>query len=125
MNRLLLSIMIFASSLIFGVAEGADWTLITKGQSDDIDVFVDQESVKRISDNVVRAWIKYKYSNPRHFDSKYIKELVVYNEYYCTERKYKILQSEGYFTNGTRETDSSERQGYILPDDAAHKYLCK
>jgi len=92
MNRLFLSIMIFGSFLIFGVAEGADWALITKGQSNDIDVFVGQESVKRISD---------------------------------TERKYKILQSEGYFADGTRETDLSERQGYILPDDVAYKYLCK
>lgn len=43
------SIMILGLSLIFGLAEGADWTLITKDASSDTDVFVDQESIKRIS----------------------------------------------------------------------------
>jgi len=121
----MVSIMISDLSPGSGVPEGADWTLITKDLPVEIDVFVDQKSINRISDNVVRAWIKYRYSTPRSFDSKYIKELVVRNEYYCSGKTYKILQSEAYFTDGTHETDSSERQGYVLSGDAAYKYLCK
>ena len=117
--------MISDLSLISGVPEDSDWRLITKDLLVEIDVFIDPKSINRISDNVVGAWIKYRYSTPRSFDSKYIKELVVRNEYYCSERTYKILQSEAYFTDGTHETDSSERQGYILSGDAAYKYLCK
>jgi len=117
--------MISDLSPVSGVPEGADWTLITKDLPVEIEVFIDPKSINRISVNVVRAWIKYRYSTPRSFDSKYIKELVVLNEYYCNERKHKILQSEAYFTDGTHETDPSERQGYILPGDAAYKYLCK
>ncbi len=118
--------MISDSSLIYDVPEGFDWTQITsKDLPAETDVFVDQKSINRISDNVVRAWIKVSYSTPRQFDSKYIKELVALNEYYCSERKYKILHSEAYFTDGTHETDFSERQGYILSGDAAYDYLCK
>lgn len=104
---------------------GADWTPITQGLPTDIEVFIDPKRINRISNNVVRAWVKYRYSTPRSFDSKYIKELAVHNEYNCSERKYKILQSEAYFTDGTHEPDFSERQGYVLADDAAYRYLCK
>jgi hypothetical protein len=102
----------------------SDWMPITKGPSADIEVFVDPRSINRSSNDVVRAWIKYKYSTPRRYDSKFVQTLAVHNEYYCKERTYKILQSEAYLTDGTREHDFSERQGYALADDAAYKYLC-
>jgi hypothetical protein len=117
--------MISDSSLISGMTAGSEWTPITKDLPADIEVFVDLKSINRISNNAVRAWIKYRYSTPRSFGSKYVKELAVHNEYYCSERKYKILRSEAYFTDGTHEPDFSERQGYVLADDAAYKYLCK
>ena len=86
---------------------------------------MDPESIEHISDDVVRVRIRYIYSKPRSFDSGFIKELVVDSEYHCSERKYKILRSEGHFTDGTRETDSTEREGHILPGDAIYEYLCK
>jgi len=116
--------MISDSSLISGMPADADWTTIKKDLPTDIDVFVDLKSINRISNNVVRAWIKYRYSMPRSFDSKYVKELAVHNEYNCSESKYKILRSEAYFTDGTHEPDFSERQGYVLADDAAYNFLC-
>jgi len=125
MYRFFLSLMILGFSLIPVVTEGADWTLITKGQSGDVDVFVDREKLEHISDTVNRVWVKYRYSIPREFDSKRIIELVVYSEYSCNEEKYRILQTIGYFTDGTSETDSTERQGHILRDDVLYKYLCK
>ena len=103
----------------------SDWTAITEDSPAEVEVFLALNSIERISDKVVRAWVKYRYSTPRTFGSKSIKELVVYNEYSCGERKYKILRSEAYFTDGTHEPDLSERQGYVLPGDAAYKYLCK
>jgi hypothetical protein len=117
--------MILGLSLSSAVADGADWTPLTKGRSEDVEVFVDRERVEHISDTVNRAWIKYRYSVPKQFDSKRITELAVYSEYNCNEGKYKILQTIEYFTDGTSETDSSERQGYILHDDIPYAYLCK
>lgn len=125
MNTFLVSIIVLGVFLVSDLSEGAEWILISKGPSSGADVFVDQESIVRISDAVVRVRIKYRYSKPRRFDSHYIKELIAFNEYYCGEMKYKILGSEGHFTDGTHETDPSERQGYILPDDAVYGYLCR
>jgi len=122
MDNVFVTLMIFSLSIISGISEGADWTLITKG---DADVFIDRESIEHISDKVDRVWVKYRYSMPKKFDYKYIKELAVYREYNCGEGKFKILRTIGYFTDGTSETDTSERQGYVLRDDVAYKYLCK
>lgn len=116
---------LFCLSLVSGLSEGTVWTLITKDHSGDVDVFIDQESVRRMSANTIRAWVKYRYSPPKRFDSKYITELAVYSEYYCTGESHKIIQSIGYFTDGTSETDSSERQAPVLLDDVTYKYLCK
>ena len=112
-------------SAIPGMPEDSDWTAVTEDSPAGIEVFVASKSIERIPDKVVRAWVKYRYSPPRSFGSKSIKELVVQNEYSCGERKYRILRSEAYLTDGTREPDLSERQGYVLPTDAAYKYLCK
>ncbi len=125
MSNRILTIILLVSSLLAGFAVGADWTVVSESSSGDVDIFIDRHSIKHISDNVTRVWVKYRYSRPRNFDSKYIKELEVYNEYYCGGRKFKILKSEGYFTDGTQKTDPSEREGYILPDDVVYKYLCK
>jgi hypothetical protein len=112
-------------SPIPGLPADSDWTAITEDSPAEIEVFVALKSRERIPDKVVRVWIKYRYSTPRSFGSGHIRELVVHNEYSCGERKYKILRSEAYFTDGTHEPDLSERQGYVLPGDAAYKYLCE
>jgi hypothetical protein len=112
--------------LVPGLMEAADWTPVMKGPAEDVVVSVDRESIERNTDNVVRAWIKYRYSKPKPFDSGDIKELRVNNEYDCKNaKKYKIHLSVAYLTDGTVQADSSERQGYILPDDATFNYLCK
>ena len=108
-----------------GIPADAEWTAISEDSPAEIEVFIALRSIERIPDKVVRAWIRYRYATPRSFGSKSVKELAAYNEYSCGERKYKILRSEAFFTEGTHEPDLSERQGYVLPGDAAYKYLCK
>ena len=102
------------------------WTLIQKGAAGGVDIFLDSKSIRHVSEAVVRLEIRYRYSGPKPFDSGYIEELQVYNEYDCNNKEtYRILSSAAHFMNGGTKTDSSERQGYILPDDAVFRYLCK
>jgi hypothetical protein len=102
------------------------WTPVSKGQAGGVGIFVDEQSMRHVSETVVRLRIKYRYSSPKPFDSGYIEELIVYNEYDCDNKDtYRILQSEAHFTDGGSETDSSERVGYILPDDVVFRYVCK
>ncbi len=102
------------------------WTPIQEGQRGGVEIFVDEKSIEHISDTVVRLLIRYRYSSPKPFDSGHIEELVVYNEYDCSNKDtYRILRSEAHFTDGKSKTDSAERRGYLLPDDAVFRHVCK
>ncbi len=115
-----------AATQHFQNASEGQWTPLQKGRGNGVKVFVDERSLKHLSDTVARLRIRYRYSTPEPFDSGYIEELVVYNEYDCrNEETYKILWSEAHFMDGKSKKDSSERLGYILPDDAVFRYVCK
>jgi Surface-adhesin protein E len=102
------------------------WTPLQKGGGSGVEISADRRSIQHLSDTVARLMIRYRYSSPKPFDSGYIKELVVYNEYDCRNREtYKILWSEAHFMDGRSKRDSSERLGYILPGDAVFRYVCK
>jgi hypothetical protein len=127
---IILSVLIFlfacaATQHVQNVSE-EQWTPVSKGQAGGAAIFVDEKSMQHVSDAVVRVRIRYRYSTPKPFDAGFIEELVVYNEYDCNNRDtYRILRSEAHFMDGRSETDSSERQGYILPDDAVFRHVCK
>jgi len=107
------------------VSEG-QWTPLQADQAGEVKIFVDEKSIQHVSDTLVRLRIRYRYASPKRFDSGYIEELVVNNEYDCNNREtYKILWSEAHFTDGRSESDSSKRMGHILPDDAVFRYVCK
>jgi hypothetical protein len=126
----LLNVMIFLSACaatypIQNVSEER-WAPVSRNQAGGVAIFVDENSMRHVSDTVVRLRIKYRYSSPKPFDSGSIEELVVYNEYDCNNKDtYRILRSEAHFMDGGSETDSSERVGYILPDDAVFRYVCE
>jgi hypothetical protein len=126
----LLSVLIFFSACaathpIQNVSEER-WTSVSGNQAGGVEISVDEKSIQHVSGTVFRLRIKYKYSSPKPFDSGYIEELVVYNEYDCNKKDtYRILRSEAHFMDGGSETDSSERVGYILPDDAVFRYVCQ
>jgi hypothetical protein len=102
------------------------WTPIATGQDGGAEICVDEKSIQHISDGVVRLRVRYRYSSPKPFDSGYIDELVVNNEYDCdNEKTHKILWSEAHYIDGGIRRDSLERQGYILPGDAVFRYVCK
>jgi hypothetical protein len=123
------SVVIFLSACAathpFPSGSEEQWTLISNVQ-EGADIFVDSKSIRHISDSVVRLRLRYRYPSPQPFESGYIDELRVYNEYDCNNKKtYRILSSEAHFLHGGPKIDSSERQGYILPTDVVFHYLCK
>jgi hypothetical protein len=129
-GSIIISVLIFLSACaathrIQNVSE-EHWTPVSKGRAGGAAIFVDEKSIRHVSDSLVRLRIKYRYSTPEPFDSGSIEELVVYNEYDCNNKDtYRILRSEAHFMDGRSETDLSERQGYILPDDAVFRHVCK
>lgn len=104
----------------------SEWTPVAIGRAGGVEIFVDEDSIRHVSDKVVRLRIKYRYVRPKPFDSGYVDQLVVYNEYNCDNKKtHKILWSEANYIDGGIKRDNLERQGYILPDDAVFRYVCK
>lgn len=127
---IILGIFIFLSSCAptryFPYEGQRQWTPVPGGQTSGVKIFVDEQSRQNLSKNVVRLQVRYLYSNPKSFDSGYIKELVVYSQYDCSNKEtYKILWSEAHFMDGRNKRDSSERLGHILPDDALFRYICE
>ena len=106
------------------VSEG-QWTPVQEDQAGGVEISVDEKSIQHVADTLVRLRIRYRYARAKPFDSGYIEELVVNNEYDCNNKEtYKILWSEAHLIDGGSEADSSKRTGYILPDDAVFRYLC-
>jgi len=70
-------IIVFLALILFSIptiAAGADWVLLAEGKRGTT-VFVDNESVRHISKNIVRARVRFVKSEPVKFEAKFIKEI--------------------------------------------------
>ena len=116
---------VIVSLLLSISAEGADWKYITKNTEGDM-FYINTESIKHISETVVRAWIKTVYKKPKLSDSKELVEALTYEEYDCAEIKFNIIQIINRYSDifFYPEEDWND----IAPDtigSAIHNYLCK
>jgi hypothetical protein len=128
--RKIILLLISVSFLIPTIAEGADWVSIGKTGDNTMEVFVDKESIKYVSKNIVRAWNKLVLLKPNEFHGKFVKKHFSFMEWDCNEIKKRSLQTSIYYSDGTSETESRSQTNwqYITPDtveDSIFKYLCK
>jgi hypothetical protein len=126
---IMMSILILLPSLNF--ANGADWVLIGKSKDGNKYLFIDHESVRQKTENVVTSCAKYSYVNPILFDQikKPVIEIVADQEWDCDEEKYNNLQLTFYHTDGTNETETYKEPlwHYVRPDTLESdfcEYLC-
>lgn len=110
------------------VAESADWIPVAESKS--YVFFVDKESIKSVSSNVVGAWTKTLYKNPERNGSKLGTYYLSLYECDCREKRKRILQFAMYFTDGTSESFNCQdaKWNYVEPDtvvDIIYKYLCR
>jgi len=116
--------------LLSASAEGANWEFITTNEDVTLSWYIDTESIRHISNTVVRAWIKALYKKPKPFDSKEIVEAIGYEEHDCAEMKKNVLQIDHRYSDGTTvsTTNPVKEWSYITPDtieSVIHNYLCK
>lgn len=114
--------------LLSASAEGANWELIT--MSEKATFYIDTESIRHISKNVVTAWVKTVFKKPEIFNSKGFVEVMNYEEHNCAELKKNVLQNTNRYLDGTSDTATypEKEWTYIRPDtveSAVHNYLCK
>jgi len=121
----LLIILVFLSPIS---AKGADWQLIAENEENKF--YIDKESINHPSENLVKAWFKTVPNIPAKIFEKYMTYQLVHEEHNCKVRKFRILQTTGYHSDGTSKEVISEPSAWIdVPHvttfETKHEYLCK
>lgn len=120
-------------------ASAQNWKLLDSWKDKNTHLLVDQDRIERVSENTLRAWVKYKYERPfseeRTYDcrkcglKKDLSYAIIYEEINCEERKFKLLRLIEYYMDKppyAEEMDEdwkSVKQG--SSDEVLINYLCK
>ncbi len=115
-------IVFFAS----GMAEGANWQRIA--EYEDTLIYIDNESIRNISEPVVRAQFKIVYQEPFWIKSKSVTYYLIEQENNCSEKKYKVYQVTVYFDDGTSDNFKTKEEHDVRSDtfqSAIYDFVCK
>jgi hypothetical protein len=118
-----LAIMLFQ---LTGRAEGADWGFIS--EYEDTNIYIDNETVKHISENVIGAQFKVVYKEPSWIRSKAVTYYLLTQENDCSGKKYKVSKVTVYFDDGTNNTYDTKEEHDVRSDtfqSAIYDFLCK
>jgi hypothetical protein len=91
-------------------------------------LYVDPASIKRVSENTVRARFTFLYKTPMKVEDKLLQKGVSYDEIDCAQRTYQIIEVTFYFTDKTKASLTEPMEKIkIEPDTPAemeYGYLC-
>lgn len=127
MRNLLVSIAIISLAFLGCKSKEANWVLIKETLS--TKVFVDQGSITRSSENVVRVWVKFEFTMPREAGPKHAQRMVSHEEFDCTKKTRQTLQLTFTYTDQSEES-SSEKGAIetIVPGtyaESEYEYVCR
>ena len=113
------------------LSEGANWKLVGRSKDGNMSVSIDNDSIRQVSENIVRACQKSSYVKPKLSDAfkKTITEVLTCRQWDCDEEKYNDLQMTVRFIDGTEKTEKYEYAlwHFIKQDSPEHDlydYLC-
>ena len=124
----IVAICVFAVIVFFvsSIAEGANWELIS--EDDDISIYVDNESVRHVSEIVMRAQFKIVYKEPFWLKSKSIAYNLIEQENDCSRKKYTVYELTVYFDDGTINYFKAKEEYSVKSDSfqsAIYEFICK
>ena len=105
------------------IAEGADWVKVSVSKNHKEKYSVDVSSIKQVSSNQYKAWVKKDIWNNTN-----LKEMSAYTLFDCEERKYKALQTTFYNNDGTIKQEQEDNWSYAIPDspwEGVLNFVCK
>lgn len=111
-------LIIFGMLFLVSPAHGTWWELVAEG-NDGTKYYTSTKKMKRISKDLVRAWVKHEYKTHRRLSGKYIEHASAFSEYDCEKTKWRKLKVTHSFTDGSRESWSYENEKNwldIVPD---------
>ena len=127
MKKLFLAIVIIGLALT--CCKSKEAKLIEIKDDPTLKLYVDQNSIKHVSENIVRAWFTFSYKQPQEIGSKLFQKAVSYDELDCAKRTLQIVQATFYFTDGTNQTLSDKLESSNIPPgtpgESEYNYLCK
>lgn len=122
---------VFCLLLMSQLAWGANWKFVGKSADGNVSVSVDVDSIKWVSEDIVRSCQKFSYAKPKLLNAaqKPVREVVAYREWNCAEETYNDLKVTFCYADGTKETENYK---YALwhqikqnsPEDDLHDYVC-
>jgi hypothetical protein len=130
LNRISILVFIFGLLFITDILEASNWVLVVSAPNG-TQMFVDKESIKHVSKNIVRALRKYQFKEPREDEAKDYTALSVYGEVNCEEERFLVLSEILHFDDNTQEVKNykpSDNWEDIKPntfDDYFYEYVCK
>ncbi len=92
------------------LSEGANWKLVGRSKDGNMSVSIDNDSIRQVSDNVVRACQKSSYIKPKlsNASQKPIIEVLICRQWDCDEERYNDRQITFRFIDGTAKTEKYE-----------------
>lgn len=127
MKKLFLLITIVSLALTCCRSREPKWILINDDSK--LYLFVEQGSIKHISDNIIRAWFTFAFKQPQVLGPKSVQRALSHDEIDCAKHKVRSVQVIVYFTDGTKESLSEELSSVDIkrgsPQEVEFTYLCK
>jgi hypothetical protein len=89
-------------------AAGTDWRFVAKSADGNVSVSVDMDSIKWVSEDMVRCCQKFSYAKPKLLNTsqKPVRKVIAYRDWNCGEETYNDLKVTFYYSDGTKGTET-------------------
>lgn len=101
--------------LLTSVSGAEGWSYIAQDKDKQMSLHIDKKSREIVSENILRAWVKYQYKHhfkgKRAYDcmkctpEKFLSYTIAHKEFDCKKRAWRFLQIAEYYTDQTVRTE--------------------
>jgi hypothetical protein len=119
--------------LLTTVSGAEDWSYLAQDKDKKMSLHIDKDSREIVSENILRAWVKYQYQQhfkgKREYDcmkctpEKLLSYTIAHKEFDCKEKTSRFLQIAEYYTDQTMRTEPLVSTWKDAQPESAEEYL--
>jgi hypothetical protein len=119
--------------LLTTVSGAEVWSSLAQDKDKKMSLHIDKDSREIVSENILRAWVKYQYQQhfkgKREYDcmkctpEKLLSYTIAYKEFDCKEKTSRFLQIAEYYTDQTVRTEQLVSAWKDAQPESAEEYL--